>query len=1667
MVNNEGNAEIMGVVLLIAIFVAAVGLMGITMLSAPQPEKVPAVALDFWADDSHTNISLIHRGGETLNLSGAKLMVLYSGDSTAQDKTSAFNLTNSSGLSTRLSSTTPELYSIGDNLSFTADRKIDQVQLIWPGTGLASMTGGGGAVLLGAWSPDSSSGRNPPAAVTGAVPITFPYPSEGPTWTQPTQNPTAPWVYFIANITATNGTVPINFTDLTDYHGWSSSYKRSWNFGDSGSNVITDQTNPYTYPYYQAPTDWPYIKNYTVTLNLTDESDVLTPYSLARQNYISVYKSPIAGFDASPLEGNSGMEVWFTNTTTGYETSLSWDFGDENRTTNAYPRPAFPYTYYNPGSIQQNYTASLIANVDLGDNPHESSDPFQRVIIVHPQVIAAFTATPMTGPAPLTVSFDSNSSQGYLLSYFWDFGDGTTFTSQNPQHTYTTAGNYTVNLTVSNTLPGPNTSTTSRTITVTAPPLAPPVANFTATPMNGTAPLLVTFTDTSTNTPTTWNWSFGDGNTATLQNPTHTYTTPGAYTVTLTVSNAVGNSTATKTVMVYNNQNTIRVDAGYGANSTDCLGNVWLADREYTSGMWGYSPTGAPLYSVNGSIANTSDPALYRTSRWSTTGTVDYQFNVPNGNYNVQLKFAETDTSINAGNPRKFDVTVNNNPVASSFDVYGTVGANSTADLYSNVTVIDNLIHVVLKGTTGQPMIAAIGIAPASTWVSPAFTANQTIGNTQLPVQFNDTSTGTVNRWFWDFGDGATSTIQNPTHTYTLPGTYKVMLTAGNANQSGTVVKKDYITVGPALAANFTANPTTGIAPLAVGFTDTSTGNGISNWSWTFGDGATSTIQNPTHTYTLPGTYNVTLTVTNPYASASTTKTITVHSLNPNFTANRTIGNAPLPVLFTDTTTSDLAVNAWTWNFGDNSTATTQSPTHSYTTPGIYTVTLTVSNTSLGFTNTTTKSAYITVLQPLVPNFTANRTAGNGQVPVQFTDTTTGTSITTWTWNLGDGNTSTLQNPTHTYTTPGTYTVTLTAGNAYGNGTVTRTGYITVYPPLVAAFGGAPLLGNAPLNVSFVDQSTGFTISGWNWTFGDGTTSTSQSPQHTYTAGGNYTVTLTITNAYGTASISKPAFVTVLPQLVANFTANRTAGNAQFPVQFTDTSTGSGINGWSWNFGDNTTTSAQNPTHTYTTAGNYTVSLTAFNPYGNTTTIRTNYITVLNPPVAAFTGTPTVGNGQANVTFTDQSTGDGIITWAWTFGDGNTATTRSPQHLYTNQGTIPKTFNVTLTVTNAYGSGTTTKTGYITVYPPLVANFTTTATTGYAPLQVDFTDTSTGYNIIAWTWNFGDGSQTGISQNVSHSYNTPGTYTATLVVTNPFGQSTQATRTITVNAPATTPTPAGGLINGTIYNDQNGDGVANTADPKLAGWTINLFLNGNVIATTTSDANGAYAFYGLDNAKGYTVVEVLPMGWRGTNPAGGTTGSVQINPGSKSAYTNTNFWNYYKPVSPGGPITLNAAKPGSLVSGGYFQFRDTVAWSGSTGVSIDGTFHQINQDDIVRLTIEKSGSANIQISSGGIWTFTAPDATLSINGVVIQRGAVTGIAIHGFDTLQSTLAVTVPSQNVWTSFTVNGGQVIPGQNDNRIINLYNVTTGTDGGLNLQVGADIYIIGSTGTYQLLP
>jgi parallel beta-helix repeat protein len=241
-----------------------------------------------------------------------------------------------------------------------------------------------------------------------------------------------------------------------------------------------------------------------------------------------------------------------------------------------------------------------------------------------------------------------------------------------------------------------------------------------------------------------------------------------------------------------------------------------------------------------------------------------------------------------------------------------------------------------------------------------------------------------------------------------------------------------------------------------------------------------------------------------------------------NFWGSPRSGDVPLNVIFTDISTE--TPSEWKWTFGDGAYSTEQNPVHTYSEAGNYTVTLTASNTA--GSDTRVKNNYITALQKPITDFWGSPKSGSAPLNVTFTDNTTGTP-TAWNWSFGDGIYSAVKSPKHTYSTAGNYTVTLTASNTAGSNTKIKTNYINVEKALekpVANFWGSPRSGNVPLNVTFTDNTTG-SPTAWNWSFGDGTYSTVESPKHTYPTAGNYTVKLTVSNKAGIGMMTKNSYI--------------------------------------------------------------------------------------------------------------------------------------------------------------------------------------------------------------------------------------------------------------------------------------------------------------------------------------------------------------------------------------------------------------------------------------------------------------------------------------------------------------------------------------------------------------
>jgi len=357
--------------------------------------------------------------------------------------------------------------------------------------------------------------------------------------------------------------------------------------------------------------------------------------------------------------------------------------------------------------------------------------------------------------------------------------------------------------------------------------------------------------------------------------------------------------------------------------------------------------------------------------------------------------------------------------------------------------------------------------------------------------------------------------------------------TLPNRAQSLSVATINGAMLSASPTATFSANPSSGLAPLTVTFTDTSIGP-ITNWFWDFGDGGTTNLATNivTYTYATAGVYSVTefATGTNWIGSLTRSNLVNVLAALTGFVAAPTNGLAPLTVTFTDTSIGPIT--NWFWDFGDGGTASlaTNSVTYTYTTTGVYSVTEIVTATT--GSSSLTQSNLISVVPPPPPSFVAAPTNGFVPLTVTFTDTST-SPITNWFWDFGDGGTTNLatNSVTYTYTTTGVYSVTEIITTTNWSSSLTQSNLISVVPVPPPGFVAAPTSGRGPLTVTFMDTTVG-SITNWFWDFGDGDTTNLaiNTVTYTYATAGVYSVTESITGAGWSASVTQSNYINVAMQ---------------------------------------------------------------------------------------------------------------------------------------------------------------------------------------------------------------------------------------------------------------------------------------------------------------------------------------------------------------------------------------------------------------------------------------------------------------------------------------------------------------------------------------------------------
>lgn len=719
------------------------------------------------------------------------------------------------------------------------------------------------------------------------------------------------------------------------------------------------------------------------------------------------------------------------------------------------------------------------------------------------------------------------------------------------------------------------------------------------------------------------------------------------------------------------------------------------------------------------------------------------------------------------------------------------------------------------------------------------FSANKVAGCSPLVVSFQDASAGATS-WSWDFGNGSTSNIKNPSTTYFTPGTYTVKLTASNASGSNTVTKTNYITVFEKPAVNFKASDSFGCAPLGIqltNLTNPGAGNTISTVTWDMGNGTTSSAANPFYTYNISGNFSVTLIVTNDKGCiGSLNKSKYIKVLPPvvagfNFSTPN-VCRPPFGINFTNTTTGS-GTFTYQWNFGDGTSSAQPNPQHNYTAAGTYSVSL-VAVSSDGCLDTVTKTVDI---PSRITSFSSADTICTGQ-QLKFTNTSV-PNPTSSNWIFGDGGNSSALSPTKIYNTAGIYLAKLIS--TYSNCIDSAKKTILVLPKATPDFTGGPKqICKVPAVVNFQDQSGPAAVS-WLWDFGDGTTSTQQSPSHSYNSYGVYDVKLTVTNANGCAdSIKKTAFIKVQQPTIAMGSFTR-RGCIPFTLKpSANVSTFDNVTGYLWNFGDGTTSTLAKPTHVYNTQGKYTLSLTITTATGCSSTVSlVDSIWAGTHPVIDFNATPIPVCAKSPVTFTNLTAP--ADQYQWKFGDGGRSTKQDPVYEYI----LPGTFDVTLYAWNYGCLDSLTKPMYMTVFPP-VARYRATPDCNNR-LKYTFTDQS--IQPLTWDWDFGDGT-TSTQQHPVHFFPALGSYNVRLIVTNGSCQDTitKTIRTIDENPDFTAVTPfACKNANATLK-------VTNTDISLIKNFTW-TFGDGSFTLPTIRDSivNHAYNATGLYSIKLVTV----------------------------------------------------------------------------------------------------------------------------------------------------------------------------------------------------------------------
>lgn len=741
--------------------------------------------------------------------------------------------------------------------------------------------------------------------------------------------------------------------------------------------------------------------------------------------------------------------------------------------------------------------------------------------------------------------------------------------------------------------------------------------------------------------------------------------------------------------------------------------------------------------------------------------------------------------------------------------------------------------YTVTLVVTDQNGIADAEVKPAYILVNPLPQTNFSFTGNGCTVPFNVTFTnssvaGANINYAWNFGNGQTSTATNPPAvTYSNAGTFAVSLTVTNTT-TGCVNNLTNNIVVSNFAAGINA-PTSACVGTTVSITDGST-VGANQWNWAFGNGQTSTSQNPSITYNAPGTYTISLLAQNANSGCQdvATQTIVINPPPiPSFAPNVTIGCAPLTVNFTN---GNPGGSSYLWNFGDGSTGTGPNPSHVYTANGTYSVTLSMIDAN-GCSGTTILANLITVTAPIVDFTVSPDNNGCSPLTVLFTDLSTspnpGTDpIVSWVWNFGDGSPPYVGQvpPPHVYSIIGQYTVTLTATTLTGCvGVEIKVDTIEVGGHSIPDFTMAPPIDCAKSDFQFTNLTTFIGTPDPNdvtyfWDYGDGGSGMGENPTYQYPIDTGYFSVQLIVDWNGCQdTVIYPNIVYVQAPIASFFVSQSVFCNpSSFPVtldvdDLSIVGTVADDVEMTWDWGDGTFTYLDDPdiddfdagssSHNYSNYGIYPVEQIIVN---HTTGCEDSVIinVVITQTVADFALSNDSTCWGSPVTLLNTSTSTHLILDSLYYTMGNGVIFSQPSVTYAHP--TPGQYNVTLYTTNVYGcTDDVTKTVEVLALPD--ANITPTAVAGCAPITVTYANTSVpvgnGVPLESFFWTFPNLSTQTLNSlaSTNYTYTTEGTFTTTLVATDEFGCVSSPA---IVNMTLTKPT-ANFILDSVVCDDEN------------------------------------------------------------------------------------------------------------------------------------------------------------------------------------------------------------------------------------------------------------------------